>query len=339
MKRFFLITICILGGIFSAQQVLALTISPPRMELSADPGQKIGEAIKLINETDQEITVYTSTANFTAKEGEEGVPQFLFPEEKEGDLADWIEIEKGPITLSPSEQKVIPFTINIPSPADPGGHFAGIFFGTQPPQPKAEDETAIGVSGKVGSLILLRVSGDVREEGELIEFSLKDGKKCYTHLPVDFVIGFENSGNVHLKPKGEVEIVNIFGRTSGIVEVNKGRMLGGKNVLPETVRHFEISWIKQEIEKPPQGFLEKLKAEKDNFAFGRYRANLVLDYGTKGQKAQATIVFWLFPWHLILVSTLATALLVFLIVLGIWKYNLWIVKRAMKRQSNKRINS
>ena len=330
MKKFILVTICIIGGTLLTQGVSALTISPPRMELSANPGQKVEDVIKIFNETDSGVTIYTSTANFTAKEGEEGVPRFLAPEEKPEDLADWIEIEKGPITLLSLERKVIPFTINVPSFADPGGHYAAIFFGTQ--SLETEEETAVGLAGKLGSLVLLRVSGDIREEGRLIELSLKDGKVFYEYLPIDFVIGFENSGNVHLKPQGEILIKNMLGRISDKVDVNKPEIGKGKNVLPGTIRHFEASWTKTSFENPLQGFWQKLKIEKDNFAFGRYKGDLILEYGTQGQKARAEIFFWVFPWHLILVSVLGSALLIFLIILGIKRYNRWIVKKATERQ-------
>jgi hypothetical protein len=307
---------------------LALTISPPKIELLANPGQKVEDEIKLFNETDSELTIYTSTANFIAKEGEEGVPKFLTPEEKEGDLADWIEIEEGPITILPLEQKVIPITINIPTWADPGGHYAGIFFGTQSPGEK--EGTVVGVTGKLGGLILLRVSGDIEEEGKLVSFDLKDSKTFYEHLPIDFVIVFENLGNVHLKPQGEILIKNLLGRTSDIVDINKPEIGTGKNVLPESVRRFESSWIKSSFEIFPQGFLEKLKFEKDNFAFGRYKGDLILEYGTQGKKATDSVVFWVFPWHLILVTILGTGLLVCLMIVGIRRYNRWIIKKAMK---------
>ena len=326
MRRLILITILVIGGVFLAQGVLALTISPPVFELGANTGDSPRQSIKLFNETATEITVYTSTADFTAKAGEEGEPAFFAPGEKEGDLADWIEIEKGPITVLPLAWEEIPFTINVPTWADPGGHYAAVFFGTQPPE--VEEGIAIGLAGKIGSLVLLRVSGEIEETGRLLEFSLKDEKKFYEYLPVDFLIRFENLGNVHLKPQGEILIKNIFGGTAGEVDVNKPEMGKGGNVLPGTIRLFESSWVKNPFETPPQGFFEKLKIEKNNFAFGRYKGDLDLGYGTQGKRAQAILIFWVFPWHLILVLVFGIALLIFLLIVGIKKYNQWVIRKA-----------
>jgi len=336
MDKIISVKICIIVitvGMFLGTGVLALTVSPPVFELGADPDTSFGQNLKIFNETDSSITVYTSTANFTAKAGEEGVPEFLEQEEDIKDLAEWIKIEKGPITILPKKEKVIPFTIEVPVNADPGGHYAAIFLGTQPPEKQG---TGVGIAGKLGSLILLRVSGDIQEQGRLLDFSLKDGKKIYKHLPVDFIFEFENSGNVHLKPQGEILIKNILGRISneGKIEVNKPIIGSGKNVLPGTIRHFEVSWTKavdenkDENESISQGFLEELKAEKAHFAFGRYKAELFLDYGTQGKKASATVVFWVLPWHLILVCFLIAIVLITLLILSIKKYNRWIIKKA-----------
>jgi len=330
----FLVLLFSVFGFLFSERVLALTISPPKLEFSVNPGQEIKNEIKIFNETETEVSVYTSVANFGAKENEEGVPHFLTPEEKEGDLASWIEIEKGPIKIGHLEQKVVSFSIKVPVSADAGGHYAAIFFANQPP--KAETGTAIGITGKLGSLILLRVSGDIKEEGRLTEFRLKEKKKIYESLPVNFIIGFENLGNVHLKPQGEIVIKNIFGKISDKIAVNRPKIGTGGNVLPASVRHFQASWSKSETENSPKSFFQKIKFQKENFALGRYKADLDLRYGVDNKTIQARLVFWVFPWQLILVFVLGIAVFVFLIILGVRKYNQWIIGKAMKGINSKR---
>jgi len=308
---------------------LALTISPPRLEFNVNPGQRVEDIIKIFNETKDPLNIFTSAANFVAKPGETGEPEFLFPKDGEEGLAAWIDIEKGPITILPNEQKIIPFTVRVPPTADPGGHYAAIFFSPSPPPGEGG---VVGVIGKLGALVLFRVSGDIKEEGGLTEFSLKDNKKAYNHLPVDFVIRFENTGTVHLKPQGDIFIKNIFGRESAIVEVNKPKIGTGGNVLPNSIRRFEASWDKKEIrESEPTGFLEKLKTEIDNFAFGRYRADLILDYGTLGKKSQATLIFWVIPWRLTVLTIIGLLILIFLLIISIKRYNRWIIKKALEQ--------
>lgn len=283
----------------------ALTISPLRIELSTNRGQEVEDVVKIFNETAQPLTLFVSTANFAAK-GEGGEPYFISLPEGEEDLANWIEIEKGPITISSLEQKVIPFKVKVPSWAPPGGHFAAIFFSTTAPEMKGG--TGVGIIGKIGALVLLRVSGDFKEEGRLVEFSLNDGKEFYEHLPVDFLIRFENTGTIHLKPMGDITIKNLLGGTAAIIEVNK---IKAGNVLPESIRRFEASW-------------------KEDFAFGRYRADLVLDYGSQNNKAYAALSFWVIPWRPTLIVIVIIAILLTFAYVGLKRYNRWIVSRALK---------
>lgn len=332
MKKAALVTL-ILGGMIWAEHSMALTISPPRFELAANPGQRAEAMVKLFNETDRELVLYSSSSNFTAAEDEEGVPKFYDLKEGEEDLSKWIEIEKGPITIAPQETKEIPFAINVPGFADPGGHYASIFFGSG--LPDGSGGSGVGLSEKIGALILLRVSGDILEEGRLVEFKLKDPKPFYDHLPVGFTLTFENSGNVHLKPQGEVAITNLLGQKSGKADVNKDQISGGKNILPRTSRHFEASWTRGLYQEPGTGFFGKLRAEMDNFALGRYKAVLDLGYGSQSKKEKAEAVFWVFPWHLILVVVLGSAALVAVLVLAVKSYNRWIIKQVMGKMDQK----
>jgi len=95
MKKYFCAAI-LGGGIFFTQNAMALTISPPIFEIGANPGDNPMQNIKLLNETNSLVTVYSSTANFTADDSEEGAPKFLENQYNENTLANWIEIDKTP---------------------------------------------------------------------------------------------------------------------------------------------------------------------------------------------------------------------------------------------------
>ena len=296
------------GGLLLANNAFALTIAPPIFEVNANPGDNLTQSIKIFNETDNWTTVYVSTANFIAKAGEEGTPEFLPYVEGDNSLANWIEIDKTPITLLPSDQKT------------------AIFFGTQPSDASG---SSIGLSSKLGALVLLTVSGNINEAGSLLEFNLSDPKPFYDHLPVGLSVLFQNSGNVHLKPQGQITITNILGQVSDKIPVNNED--SGKNILPDTSRHLDTVWTRGAIEVRDNGFWDKLNNEISNFALGRYKASLDLGYGTQGKTAGASLVFWVFPWQLILVLFLTALILIFLAVRTIRGYNGWIVRRALKK--------
>jgi len=318
MKRFALVTILIIGGAFLAQQTLALTISPVKFELGAYPGQVVRTELLLRNEEKETKTFYSSFANFRAKE-ETGKPKFI--EEKAG-LASWFEITPQ-VVLEPGEQKTIPFSIRIPQDAEPGGHFAAIFWGTSPPAEEGTSQLTVGA--KLGMLVLLRVEGEIKEEGKLLEFGTKDQKRFFSHLPLNLTFRFENSGNVQLKPKGEIEIKNIFGRTLTVLPANKAE----GSVLPQSIRKFEVEYNPKGTKITEKGgFFEELKREKTNFAFGRYTANLNLEYGIAKEKAQASFSFFVIPWRILTLAILVLVGIFLLLTKGVKKYNQWIIAKA-----------
>ena len=325
--------------------VFALTISPPVMELEGNPGRVTPGAIRIFNETEKTVSFYVSVTGFTAKPGEKGEPLFFEPTDKV-DLPSWIEIDKGPIEVGPKEWKEVQFSIRVPEWANPGGHYAAIFLSTEPGIAKPGEAT-IGIRGMVGTLVLLSIPGEVKEQGRLIEFSLVEEKRVFEHLPIKFRVRVENQGTVHIKPAGIIEIRNIFGRKVGEAKVNIAKMPDGKeravgNVLPNSIRMFESVWQKKKSSQefnPPKTFFEKVKFEKENFAFGRYQAKLNLVYGAKKDKNLTAVVnFWVFPWHLILVSLALVIVLILLIVFGVRKYNQWIIKKAMNSKMSPRWN-
>jgi len=334
-KKFILI-VSLIFGLFGSilltdNQTLALTISPPLREFTADPGTEFSDVIKLINEDDVEKTFYATIEGFRAR-GEKGEPEF-FQTADETQLATWITLEETAVTLKPREKREIEYTISVPEKASAGGHYAAIFWSSTPPQMK--EKTGVGVVTKVGSLILVRVSGEIKEEMRLIDFSTS--QKFYNRLPVQFFVAFENSGNVHLKPMGEIEIEpKILGIGGGKISVNEG----GGNVLPKSIRRFDASWQKTAL--PPSRatnvvsrFFEELKNEWKNFALGSFEANLFVLFGaTPPQTVERTLTFYVFPWRVILVGLIAAILLILILARLIRAYNRWIIKKAKLKMQN-----
>jgi hypothetical protein len=321
-------------GLIFIQPVSALTISPPRMEISGSPGTNVEGEIALFNEQDEAKTFYSSTANFEAR-GESGVPYFL--PERTG-FAAWISVQNQ-VNLNPQERKVIPFVIKIPVNAEPGGHFAAIFWSTAPPAVQEGGEVAVGA--KLGVLILLRVAGEVEEAGGLLDFGTEGGR-FLTKLPIVFVYRFSNDGGDRLKPEGEIKIKNILGLTSAVADANKGE----GNVLPRSSRKLEAIWHsrgqragdltkKEELaifsqisqEKEKKGFFKTAGSQWSNFAFGIYHAKLKLIYGQDNKTAESSYRFFVIPWQLLSIIIVILAVVGFLGFIGLKKYNRWIIKK------------
>lgn len=293
----------------------ALTISPARVELLGDPGQAINESLIIINETDGDQTYYTSVEAFDSQ-GESGTPNFTLS--KEG-LPSWVTVGEQ-FTLKKGERLKVPYSINIPTDAEAGGHFAAIFLSTQPP---SADGTQVSVGAKVGMLILLRVTGAVKEEGGLKEFDILEKGSFLTGIPINFFFRFRNDGNDRVKPEGEIVIKNMLGVEVARLAANKSE----GNVLPGSTRRFDIVYGEDKAPDISAPFFDHVKYERQHFAFGLYTADLSLKFGNSGADA-ASVKYVIFPWHLITVVTVILLVIILVLVLLVKKYNQWIIKQA-----------
>src|SRR5690606_24084524 len=133
--------------------------------------------------------------NFVAV-GEEGQVQ-LTDEDTSFDLASWVEFDDNTFELGSGEEVQVPFLIRVPGNAEPGGHYASVY--AQVGASSAVDSTGSSIGQRIGSLVLLRVAGDVKEDAMVESFKVSnfdDGK------PVPFEIRVKNQGSVHIRPIG-----------------------------------------------------------------------------------------------------------------------------------------
>jgi hypothetical protein len=263
-------------GIAQDSGLVSLSVTPTLFEMSANPQQAWNSSVKVINNNPQELVVYAQVVNF-APQGETGQGKFVpvFESETHGaTLAEWISITSEPFTIAPEQSVSIPFNVQVPPDAAPGGHFAAILIGTQPPDSAGGYQ--VKTSQIVTSLFFVRVAGDVVEEGVVREF--RTVEKFVDAPEAQFEVRFENKGNVHLQPQGEILITNMWGKERGVIPINHQTHFG--NVLPESVRKFEFSW----------------RGETTLSDIGRYKAVLALAYGEDARKfATSTVYFYVIP--------------------------------------------
>lgn len=314
-SHFMLRFLTVAGLLASVTTTQALTISPARAELTGDPGEVISQTFLLINEQDRDQTFYTSVENFESQ-GETGTPNFIAS--KEG-LPSWVTVADK-VVLKRGERVSIPYTINIPKDADAGGHFAAIFLSTVPPSLK---EGEVSVGAKVGMLVLLRVTGAIKEGGNLTAFSLKNGSKFATSLPIDFVYKFKNDGNDRVKPEGDLVIRNTFFMESSRISANPS----AGNILPGSVRRFDVRLGDGEPLPASASFFDNVAFQLHNFALGVYFAEVDLTYGASG-KASSSLIYFVFPWHLMILVLIAVVLVITMLRSFLKRYNRWIIKQA-----------
>jgi len=300
----------------------AVTISPPFNETSLNPGDTEFGAIKLYNEDENNpITLYPLVRNFTHKDDDEsGTPEFYATGERESrgtEMDKWIVVDPSPIVLAPRSYGSVQYAINVPKDqVQPGGHYGSILFSTEPPEVRGG---SVGVGQQIAALLLVRVSGDVKEIGSIAEFGFKEKKLWYNYLPIDFFLRFENSGNMHLRPTGNVFIKNWYGRQVASIKVNEGF----SGVLPLSIRRYEFGWHKGGMN---EGDSEMMKEWK-NFGFGKYKAQLVVSYGSQNKVVVEEREFTVWPWRLLIAFGVFLLIALIVLVVGVKMHNKNVIRR------------
>lgn len=288
-----------------AQASMSISVTPPLFQLNIAPGEVWKSSLKVVNSNAFPLTVYTQLYNFEPK-GEDGQGELIPRAQGEGGaigtLADWITITTDPIVIQPEQSADVPITVSIPKEAAPGGHFAAVLTGTRPSNKTGS--SVVRTSQAVTSLFFVRVAGDIHESGTVREFSVAH---TFQETPqADFSVRFQNTGNVHLQPQGDITIYNMWGKERGYIPINQRSHFG--NVLPNSIRKFDFAW----------------RGEASLADIGRYMAEVSLAYGESGrQTSTSKVYFWIIPFR----ATLVVLLLLFIFV----SFIIWIVRRYVRR--------
>ena len=238
-----------------------ISISPLKHEITVENGQQNSKFIKITNNENEAITLYTSTEDFIAWEA--GAPTFVKPEDQtypELSLANWIEIEDKNITLAPWETRQVKFTVNVPEDGEPGGHYGAIFF-----SPWVPSWAQVAVVQRIWVLVLIDVPGEVKIDWELKSFEIGqivekfEESDTFNSFPINFLTTFQNKWNIHIKPIWKIELVDeewkilekvgkesipspswafIWERMVNYIPINDKEW----NVLPNWTRTFDSVW-------------------------------------------------------------------------------------------------
>jgi hypothetical protein len=303
-----LLAITILSSTAAAQnrnEGLSLTVTPPFIQISIGPGEFWASSLRVVNTNPYDLVIYASPMHFEAG-GEEGHGIFSpAMNHTSSSLASWINLSQDPIIIPPESSGEVPFSVRIPESAPPGGHYAAILIGTKPFGEPSGDGSIISVSSFISSLFFVRVSGDVYEDGYIRE--VFTDASIYEAPTIKTTVRFENTGNVHLQPQGNVTIYDMWGRERAVIPINEQTTFG--NVLPKSTRKFEVGW------NEPSSI----------WMLGRYTVVATLGYGKEiKQHATRTTSFWIIP-----IRELSAVLITIFVIIGI----LWIVIRSYVRRS------
>lgn len=276
-----------------------IEVSPGKVNLVVKQGDTYKQVFRIGNYSGAKKTLYIYVQDFTVI-NEQGTPTFFenndtdFEEASRYALSQWVSLPTDSIVLENDQAVEIEAEIAIPQDAEAGGHYGAFFVQTESP---TQQGTAIGSVGRIASLMLVNVPGDVKEE-IIISKAMTDKPVYWEEYPkVQFITYLKNNGNVHGIPVGAFNLTGGYGFKSKSVIYNQdqGAVLPG---APERKISQTFSMEKSHSFIPP---------------IGKFTIDLVSRYGTSNLPLETRIFFWVLPVKFITVVSLATVLTLFVL--------------------------
>lgn len=244
----------------------ALSASPAILETVLDHNQPTTTIITIQNNTNFPLPIKGSVSAFLSTE--------TIPEENKDtfNASRWFTLDPADFILQPNEVKKVTVTIKTPKDAEPGGHYATIYFRPLIPQDAVSSGSTISLA-RIGILAMMIAPGDITTS---LTTSPLTAPFWSSFGPIKFWNTLTNNGSIHLLPTSTLTIKNIWGKTVAEIKTNPGI------VLPHTTKEHNFVWDKK-------------------IGFGPYKATLTTSYGTDQQPLTSnTVATYLLPWPLIL---------------------------------------
>lgn len=303
-----------------------VTVTPVFFDLSVNPGGSLDESVRVRNNSSSPITVQVEVNKLT---GDETGALTITDENDDDSSLNWFTFEETEYELSPLEWTTIPYTITVPDTAAYGYYFTINF--TQTGVDEA-GTTGATVSGSAAVPILLNVRSDgAIADAKLADFSV--GNYINEYLPVEFSVEIENTGNIHVRPVGNIFISGNGQDNISSIDVNDG----SGAIIPNTTRTFESNWtngfIVRETTVVDGEEVTKLKInwnQLTDFRFGKYTANLIMVYdsGERDVPIEGSVAFWVIPYKVIIGGII---LIIVVLLVGRWALRRYINREVRKR--------
>lgn len=289
-----------------------MRITPLRIDLTVAPGESKIVDVGIQNVTGSPAELRMIANDFVAGNDENGTPRILFDENSSAPshgLKKYIQPVQN-FTLAPKEQRTIKVTVKMPKDVAGGGYYGAVRF-----LPVANSKNKnISLTASVGTLLLVTVPGDVKEQIGVSSINVsrdaKDAKASsfFTNgKNLKTTIRFKNSGNVQQAPFGKVSLKK-SGKEIANYEINKTEPKG--TILPDSIRRFEV------------------KMGDSAQSFGKYTVEGYFGYGDKGQLITASTTFYVVP---LVYLVLAGIVITLIVLLG------FIVPRMLKEHDRRLI--
>lgn len=319
---------------------LDLTVSPAIIELSNIPGTKIQSRFRIRNNLDRPINLQLSVSKLATND----LTDSIEPVESQpgDDFLSWLKFDNASVSALPKEWTDVRFTIELPKNAA-----FGYYYAIRIRQATSLDN-ANNTTTKLLGEVLIPVLVDVQRAGASSSVQILDFKTSSfvnEYLPVEFITRIKNTGNVHIRPRGNIFISLGGDKDAAMLDINPNQGI----ILPGSARNFSSDWDEGFLVRQPvisdDGTAKLDKNGKPimhlafnwdkltDFRIGKYTATALVVYnnGARDVAVEKTTQFWVFPYTIIGITFIAIVILFILtrFLLG------WYVKGQISRYKMK----
>lgn len=242
MKNIYKTGVCVLaamsllifgGSTVAAQegepsQVESITMSPVGERLEVQPGQVVTKELTIVNDGQlpYEFIVYSRPYSI---QNEQYDPDFTATPTN-ADAYKWVRFGQTKYSIKAGETIKVPYTINIPADALPGGHYGVVFAETQPAM--QEGQNAVARKKRVGAILYVTVAGEFTRAGQPLSVTVPFWQN---EAPLHATIRSKNSGTTDFRTTMTMTVRDVFGNV-------KFKESKEYPLLPQTVREMRLEW-------------------------------------------------------------------------------------------------
>lgn len=213
----------------ASADTVGLAVNQSVFSFDVDPGTEKEFFVNVENISNDKQQILLKPQDFIIGDNNQ-ISSFSYNNELNG-MKEWVKTENENIILEAKENRKIPIKVSVPKNATVGSHFSILGLNALPIVDGQNFQQTI-VGGQIGVYVLVNVRGDVSGKGEIKDFEAPLITDKQAFLKADF----ENTGNIHYIPHGEIRIQNIFTRKVQNLETEKHFVFPGKKYS------FQLNW-------------------------------------------------------------------------------------------------
>ncbi|MFA5985717.1 MAG: DUF916 domain-containing protein [Parcubacteria group bacterium] len=194
---------------FVCAEKLGIAVSESKIAFDMDIDENQNFNVKVTNVSDETQKIIVDIMDYDI--GDENSIILRNDSDEQNGIKEWINIPEKEFDLPPNAGKDVSFTVHVPENASVGSHRGAVIFRMVP-----VGDASVKVQGQIGVHVLVNVKGNTHATGTLHWFDVP----LFTTHQIIYRAQFENTGNIHYVPHGDIFLRNIVTNKKSAYDFN-----------------------------------------------------------------------------------------------------------------------